>query len=88
MTHTTTVLRLKTAKAIINRCYEADKSAAISSDGLAVHGNSIDAIVSKITDVASGGYTVTINSMAYDLSTLQYFVDEVFADIAAGKSAR
>lgn len=83
MSYTHNVLRLKTAKAIINRCYDADKSAAMSADELSVHGNSIDAIAVK----GKNGWDITINSSVYELATLKSLIDDVYNAIAARKAA-
>lgn len=83
------VMRSKTAKAIVSRCYEADKSAAIAPDGLAVHGNAIDVIATKCT--TSGycrEYTVVITSTVFEQSTLISLVDEVFAALNAHKAIK
>lgn len=81
MKHKHNVIRLKTAKAIINRCYEADKSAAISADNLSVHGNAIDAIAVK----SCSGWDITINSSVHELATLKSLVDDVYTAIALRK---
>lgn len=78
------VIRLKTAKMLISRCYEADKSSTISSDGLAVHGNSIDALATK----TNKGYNVIITSTVLEESTLRSLKEEVFAALNAHKSTR
>jgi hypothetical protein len=80
--YTRHVMRLKTAKLIVSRCYEADKSSAISSDGLAVHGNAIDAIAVKADKT---GFNVTITSSVFMESSLKSIVDKVFSDLNAHK---
>jgi len=86
MTHTINVLRLKTAKAIIDRCYVADKtsSCSFSPNNMAVHGVNIDAVAIK----AANGWDITISSSVYELSTLQRLVNDVFAAIANRKAAK
>ena len=81
MSHTLNVLRLKTAKAIMARCYEADKSSAIAVDGLAVHGNTIDAKAVKVKN----GYDITITSTVLSPVTLKEIVEEVFVALNAHK---
>jgi hypothetical protein len=85
MTHTINVLRLKTAKAIIDRCYVADKtsSCSFSPNNMSVRGINIDAIAIKVAN----GWDVTISSSVYELSTLQRLVNDVFIAIAAHKAA-
>jgi hypothetical protein len=82
MTHTTNVLRLKTAKTIINFAYDADKSAAISADGLSVHGPAIDAIAIK----GENGWDITINSTVFELPTLKSIVSDALAIMNAHKT--
>lgn len=81
-----TVLRNKIAKAIINRCYEADKSSVIATDGMAVHGNSIVAIAVKCSSKIKGTqYNIAIISTVFEQSTLASLLDEVFAALNAHK---
>jgi hypothetical protein len=84
MTHTHNVLRLKTAKAIIKRCYEADKSAAMGGNGLSANGSTINACAVK----AENGWDVTISSSCFVESTLKSLVDDVYNAISARKAIK
>ena len=79
---TVKVLRSKTAKAIINRAYEADKNASISSDGLAVRGYTINAIAKRVDD----GWDISLDSSVFGLQTLMSLVNDVYEAIKAQRA--
>jgi len=76
------VLRHKTVKAIVTRCQEADKSAAIATDGMAAHGNSIHVLaVKQSSKLKRTAYNIVITSTVFEQSTLSSLLDDVFADL-------
>jgi hypothetical protein len=83
MKYSIDVIRLKTAKAIAARCYEADKSSAMGKDGTSVHGNSIDV---NTTHDGIGSYVVVLTSSVWEESTLKSLVNDAFVAINAHKT--
>ncbi len=79
MTHTVTVLRRKTAKAIVMAAYNADLSGSMAPDGLSMQGANIR--VAAVHDVKKGEFVIELTSSVWELPTLRSIVDSVYVAI-------